>query len=233
MQRIARNARVLLALAMAHFAALPASAGAAIPVDLALVLAVDCSYSVDALEFDQQMAGLAKAFRNADVAAAIASVPGGRIAVALVQWSGPASQVLAIDWHILGTAGEARAFAQSIDATLRLSREGATSISAMVRAGVAFLLRFPGTARRRVIDISSDGVNNSGGSLDAARDGALALGITLNGLAIMNEVPALDRYFERHLIAGPGAFVVPAGSYSDYEAAILRKLLREIASPNV
>jgi hypothetical protein len=103
----------------------------------------------------------------------------------------------------------------------------------MVRAGVAFLLRFPGNARRRVIDISSDGVNNTGGSLDEARDGAILQGVTINALAIMNELTGLDWYFRRHLIGGPGAFVEPADSYDDYEAAILRKLLREIASPNV
>ena len=202
-------------------------------IDLALVLAVDCSYSVDAGEFEQQMKGLAAAFRNREVAAAIASVPGGRIGVALVQWSGPASQVLAIDWRILASADDAIAFAAAIEETSRLSREGATSIAGMVRAGSALLARFPWPARRRVIDISSDGINNAGGSLDVARDSALARGITLNALAIMNELTALDRYFERHLIGGPGAFVVPAGDYSDYGAAILRKLLREIASPNV
>ncbi len=201
-------------------------------IDLALVLAVDCSFSVDGGEFDQQMTGLAEAFRNPEVAGAIASVPGGRIAIALVQWSGPSSQFLALDWRNVGSPKDARNLANVIAATPRQSREGATSIAAMVDAGTVLLAPFRGSARRRVIDISSDGVNNTAGRLDAARDRALALGVTINALAIMNEVEALDRYFERDLITGPGAFVIPASDYGDYEAAILRKLLREIASPS-
>jgi hypothetical protein len=200
-------------------------------VDLALVLAIDCSYSVDDLEFRQQMDGLASAFRSQAVASAIASVPGGRIAVSLVQWSGPKSQALAIDWRILGNARDAARLAQTIGATGRIAREGATSIAAMIDAGAALLASFPGSAKRHAIDVSGDGVNNAGARLDEARARASLLGITVNGLAILNEVPALDRYFELHLMTGPGAFVVPAKDYGDYEQAILRKLLREIASP--
>jgi len=233
MVEMLRNFRSLFLAIAAIIVIAPTVSHGGEPVDLALVLAVDCSYSVDAGEFDQQMKGLVSAFQNPDVAAAIASVPGGRIAVSLVQWSGPTSQVLAVDWKVLASPKDASAFAAMIAATPRLSREGATSISAMVEAGISHLLHFPGTTRRRVIDISSDGINNTGGSLARARDQAQALGITVNALAILNEFPSLDRYFELHLIVGPSAFVEPADDYSDYGRAILRKLLREIGSPNV
>ncbi len=55
-------------------------------VDLALVLAVDCSYSVDSVEYRLQMEGLARAFRTSKVIDAIKNGPSGRIAVSVVQW---------------------------------------------------------------------------------------------------------------------------------------------------
>ena len=58
-------------------------------VDLELVLAVDVSASVDDAEFALQMAGIAEAFRDQEVQAAIASGPLGRVAVSLVLWADP------------------------------------------------------------------------------------------------------------------------------------------------
>jgi len=91
---------------------------------------------------------------------------------------------------------------------------------------------------RRVIDISGDGPNNSGPMLPAARDAAIAAGIVINGLPIINDRPNpfglrtmrdLDRYFEHCVIGGPGAFIVVARSFDDFASAVLSKLILEIA----
>ena len=42
---------------------------------------------------------------------------------------------------------------------------------------------------RRVIDVSGDGPNNRGRPVTAARDAAVAQGIVINGLPILNDRP--------------------------------------------
>ena len=39
----------------------------------------------------------------------------------------------------------------------------------------------------------------------------------------------LDRYYIENVIGGPGSFVIPAKDFTDFKAAILSKLIREIA----
>jgi hypothetical protein len=88
-----------------------------------------------------------------------------------------------------------------------------------------------------VIDISGDGVNNSGPPAEAARDRAVAEGITINGLPILNDRPTfgrpppmpLDQYFRESVIGGPGAFMIPAEDFEAFGQAVRRKLIREIA----
>ena len=94
---------------------------------------------------------------------------------------------------------------------------------------------------RRVIDVSGDGPNNRGRPVTAARDEAVAKGIVINGLPILNDRPqpfdlptpmamALDRYYADQVIGGPGSFVLPAQDFADFRTAILNKLIREIAA---
>src|SRR6266567_2871984 len=74
-------------------------AQSATAVDLALVLAVDCSSSVDVADFRIQMDGIAASFRNPPLFEAIAAGSYRRIAVTLVQWSSRDSQAIAIAWR--------------------------------------------------------------------------------------------------------------------------------------
>ena len=83
---------------------------------------------------------------------------------------------------------------------------------------------------RRVIDVSGDGANNNGRSLEPARQDAVAAGVTINGLPILSVEPDLDDYYARFVIGGDGAFVVPAKDYESFGEAIVKKLIAEIAS---
>ena len=85
--------------------------------------------------------------------------------------------------------------------------------------------------RRKVIDVSGDGPSNQGSAAWLVRNFAVARGITVNGLAILNEVPTLDRYYFTNVIGGPGAFVMTANDYAAYRLAILAKLVKEISGP--
>lgn len=205
----------------------PSAAERPVPVAIELVLAVDASGSVDAAEFDLQMRGLANAFRDPDVVAAIRGAGSGGVAVALVQWSGPGHQLVVVDWITVFDASSARHFADRIEAAGR-QIHGETSITHALR----FCMQLFGTngfsGRRKVIDVSGDGPTNFGFPPDAMRDLAAAAGITINGLAIVNEWPDLDRYYRDHVIGGPGAFVVTAGDYQDFATAIRLKLIQEI-----
>ncbi|MEX2408196.1 MAG: DUF1194 domain-containing protein, partial [Rhodovibrionaceae bacterium] len=53
-------------------------------------------------------------------------------------------------------------------------------------------------------------------------------GITVNGLAILSDVPELESYYAHRLIGGFGAFVMTAASFEDFARAFRRKLLREV-----
>jgi Protein of unknown function (DUF1194) len=64
-----------------------------------------------------------------------------------------------------------------------------TSISAAIDFSIAHFARSSFKADRRVINISGDGTNNSGRNVTAARDEAMAQGVTINGIAILSEEP--------------------------------------------
>jgi Ca-activated chloride channel homolog len=89
----------------------------------------------------------------------------------------------------------------------------------------------PQTCKRRVIDISGDGVSNEGREPSAVSGALAARGYTVNGLVIRGADPDPVAHFRSQVIAGPGAFVEIAADYADYPRAILRKLLREIDQP--
>jgi hypothetical protein len=221
---------LLLALAGALLIAGSVRASAQPAVDLALVLAVDASGSVDAVRFTLQKRGYVAAFRNPRVLAAIRSGPNQAIAATMVQWTGPALHVQVVGWTRLGEAGATSAFAAAIEEAPRQLFGGGTSISGAIDYGAALLGMSPFRAGRRVIDVSGDGFNNRGRPADAARDEAVAAGIGINGLPILALEPDLDRYYYDHVIGGPGAFVVAAQSYETFADAILKKLITEIAS---
>ncbi len=204
------------------------AAAAQMAVDLELVLAIDCSYSVDDREYGQQALGLAATFRSAKIIHAIEEGPHGAIAVSLVQWSRAASAHVTIPWIAVDGPGAAGALATKLAAMPRTAAPGSTSISSALHFASRLFDHGPFVGTRRVIDISADGRNNNGMPLQPVRAQVLAQGITINGLAILNEVPTLNHYFERDVIGGTGAFVIEALDYGDYVEAIRRKLLAEI-----
>ena len=210
----------------------PASAGQ--PVDLELMLAVDVSSSVDDGEFELQMRGLSEAFRHPAVQTAIRDAGDNGVAVALMQWSDGPLQIMPVDWTLLRDSVSATACADRIAATGREIPGGGTDIYGAVNFSIHELDRNGFDGRRRVIDISGDGRSDLIVPTAAARDRAVAHGISVNGLAILNDYPTLDRYYRRYVIGGTGAFVMTATDYQTFAAAIIAKLIREIThSPAV
>jgi Protein of unknown function (DUF1194) len=207
------------------------------PVDLELVLAVDISGSVDEVEAQLQREGYIAALRHPHVIQAIQGGMFGRIAVAYVEWAGDHYQRVMLDWTVIEDAAGAQGLADALAETPLMTAHW-TSVSAAIDYAVPLFEGNGLQGFRRVIDISGDGYNNRGRPVERARDDAVAAGITINGLPIVNDrlnpwggAPPrdLDRYFEERVIGGQGAFLIVAEDYTSFASAILSKLLLEIA----
>lgn len=206
-------------------------------VDLELVLAVDVSGSIDEEEAILQRKGYIDALNHPQVLAAIKAGYHGRIAVIYIEWAGDHYQKLVADWTVIGDAAGARKFTDAV-AKVPVTVELWTSISGAIAYTARLFDPERFSSKRRVIDISGDGPNNRGENVTVTRDMAVRMGITINGLAIVNDRPSrygmmpmsnLDYYYEDCVIGGRGAFVVVAESFADFARAVRRKLILEIA----
>ncbi len=232
----------LLGLVLALIApAAPPAALAAEPVDMLLVLAVDVSRSVTEPKFKLQREGTAAALTDPAVLKAITSGPNRRIAVCLVEWATVGMQTVVVDWTVIDGEASAHTFGDKLVEAPR-SFAGSTAISGAIDFSVQQLARAPYTTDKRAIDISGDGNNNSGRSVNDSRDEAVAKGITINALVILtpegesfrrehtNPPGGLEKYFRDNVIGGPGAFTVVAESHESFGRALTKKLIQEIAS---
>jgi hypothetical protein len=209
-------------------------------VDVALVLVSDVSRSIDDGEFKMQKDGYFAAFTSAKVIAAIKSGATGSIAVNYLEFSSDSEVKTVVDWTIIRDEASARAFVDKLVAAPR-SYYGRTAISSGIDLAVENLAHSGITAERRVIDVCGDGTNNAGRDVSAARDDAVAAGITVNGLAIINDHPmswtfahvqppgGLDNYYRQNVTGGVGSFVVAVHDFQVFGEAMTKKLVSEIA----
>lgn len=228
------------AAAVAGAASLAPPVPGAASVDLALILAVDVSRSMNIDEQSAQRNGYVSAFRSQEIFESIAGGPRGRIAVAYVEWSGPGYQRTMVPWRVIASPMDAEALASEI-AGLPLAPRAGTSLSGVLAFAGAVFSASSVASERRVVDVSGDGPNNGGMPVQPARQALLAGGATINGLAI--SLPRHGRadltdsfgegyiaaYYKQCLIGGPGSFVIEVDAETGFEEAIRKKLLLEIA----
>jgi hypothetical protein len=211
-------------------------------VDVALVLAADVSRSITNDEFQLQRQGYAKAIASPDVVRAIQAGANGAIALTFIEWAGSDEQKIVVDWQIVHDPASAKAFTDTLLAAPR-AFFGRTSISAALDFAMARLKASGVNAERQVIDVSGDGTNNAGRSLDDARKEALAAGVTINGLAIINESAnifgfsghtqppgGLPNWYHDNVTGGPGSFLLTVEDFESFGEAMTKKLLNEIAT---
>lgn len=229
--------RSLLATSAAALAGARRARASGEPVDVLLVLAVDVSRSVDEDEAKLQREGYRSAVSDPAVVEAIRGGMIGAVGIAYVEWAGAEYQRLVLPWQRIGSMADAQAWAEKLAEAPRASLSW-TSISGAIDFSRKVVADAPFEATRKVIDVSGDGVNNSGGPVEAARDRAVADGITINGLPIVNDRPTfgrmppvpLDEYYRDSVVGGNGAFVIVAEDFNSFGAAVKRKLIREIAA---
>jgi hypothetical protein len=217
-------------------AAPKASAQVREEVDVALVLAVDISHSMDTDEQALQRSGYMTAITSPEVMSAIRSGLTGKIAVSYLEWAGSASQSILVDWQIITTPQDAENFA-SILGEAPIRRAYRTAIGDALLFSAQQFDTLPVAAMKKVIDISGDGPNNQGTFAPIARDEVVARGIVINGLPLKlklrtdgwGDMENLDVYYQTCVIGGPGAFVIPVRGAERFAEAIRRKLVLEIA----
>jgi hypothetical protein len=216
-------------------------------VDVALVMAVDHSSSVDAAEWKLQLEGYAAAFRSPQVKASIASGYNQRIAVTMFRWSDYSLQETLIGWTVLRSPEDADMFAVQILQFSKLPSLNGTCIAGALTFANELLNQLPANAERLVIDVSGDEAESCGPNGPYARqvrDELVNDGIQINGLPILSAtVPKYsfgvpiggdpnentERFYREQVIGGPGAFLVVAEGFQGFAAAVQRKLLLEIA----
>ncbi len=214
------------------------------PVDVAIVLAADVSRSIDQEEFELQRRGYAAAVTSARFLRAVASGPHGAVALCFVEWAGVGQQVVVASWTVIRDGEGAAEFARVLLQAPRSSM-GRTAIGEALDFAVSQLDSASVTAERRVIDVSGDGASNSGRPATAARDDAVAKGITINGLAIINEKTSgefggylwahthppggLPSYYRENVVGGPGAFVLQIVNFDEFAEAMTNKLITEVS----
>ena len=228
----------LAALGLATLVCAPAPAKAE-EVDLEVVLAADVSRSIDDEEFDLQRKGYAAALNDPRVLEAIRNRPNHAIAVCFVEWSGPDEQQVVVDWTEIRDPEDAGGFGEAVLKPARAFM-GRTSISAAIDFATGYFAKASWHAERRVIDISGDGNNNSGRGITEARDAAIGQGITINGLAIINDKPnlgysshthppgGLPAYYQDNVIGGRDAFLMVVKDFNSFADAMAKKLAKEI-----
>jgi hypothetical protein len=238
-ERIAAVCLAILALASSLLLP-PAALADDERVDLLLVLAADVSRSVDERKFKLQRDGYAAAISHPRVIQAMTGGAAGRIALCFLEWASDNEQIVIVDWTPVSNQAAAHAVSQRIREAPRAFM-GRTSISAAIDYAMVVLARSPFAGPRRIVDVSGDGTNNAGRPVTAARDAAVAQGVTINGLVILSEVPlptnplhthppgGLTTYYENNVIGGPGAFVVEAESFEAFGQLLVSKLVKEIA----
>jgi Protein of unknown function (DUF1194) len=213
-------------------AAAPAGAQArAEMVDTALVLAVDVSGSVTGERYALQMEGIARAFEDTSVQAAILSGAHRAIFVTLVEWSN--RPAVSLPWTLIAGAEDARAFAERIRRAPRADSQFTCMAAALELIADKVLPFLPAPAEHTIIDVSGDGHDNCNPQkqVDAVRDELVGAGVTINGLPILegDEAETLEAWYRDHVIGGSGAFLLPALGFRDFGRAMRRKFIVEIS----
>ncbi len=225
------------------------------PADTALIVSVDVSGSVDDKRYALQMNGIAEALEDKSVIGAMLGGPRASLYFTMVEWS--EKPAISIPWTRIASPQDARALAARVRRAPR--QEGEFTCVAHMMKFVADLVAptLPAPARRVVMDVSGDGIDNCDGeeAVIANRDALVQGGMTINGLPIHEgdpsrpvgggafrapgrpfqprtltaEVKLLEPWYEKHVIGGEGAFLLPAYGYHDFSRAIRQKFMVEIS----
>lgn len=197
--------------------------------EIALVLAMDVSGSVDAWEYRLQVDGLAAGLRDPEVRAALIR---GQVALSVVQWSGLGQQVVSLPWRRMLSEAEVDRFAARVADMPRAFDHNKTAVGEAIAFAASQFDAVP-DCRDRIIDVSGDGAENIGNTARVESRNAHRAGIVINGLAIEGLTTRVQiTSFYRDFVRTPDGFVETAQTHLDFARAMRRKLLRELTLPS-
>ena len=211
-----------------------AQAQAAKPVDIAIVVLLDRSASIDTEDARAQIDGLIYTLRHSRFRDTIAVGWHGSIAFSVTTWSSFGRHEVILPWTRIASTEDADTAAAILEldyARQAISKHGTqTDIAFSIKVGLKQLDTLPWVASKSVINVVADGISNIGRLAWVDRDIALARGVTVNGLIMARgkAIPVLSRYFKREVIGGPAAFLQVSVSNDDFANAMLRKILLEM-----
>jgi len=213
-----------------------AQTSAAPRVDVALVLTVDASGSIDTTEFELQKEGIASAVADPQVLSAIQSGRNGQIAIAYVEWGAPGGAQMVVDWLLVKDQASAAEFGNAVRQAPR-SVQSYNAIGDAIDLAVKMFEACPCRPTRRIIDVSGDNPDNrSHHPAPLARDAAIEQGVTINALAILQDGrlgpegrPWLVETYEHTIIGGFGSFAIAANTWADFARALREKMVLEIS----
>jgi len=200
-------------------------------VDTALIVSVDVSSSVDEQRYRLQMEGIAKALEDPAVIDAILNGPNGGILFSLVTWADKPH--VAVPWAKITNRAQAIAIAGQVR---RLPQNGGdfTCLTGMLRhIADKIVPQVPMAATRVIVDVSGDGSDNCNPAepIESVKNELAQSGVTINGLPILEgrEAATLEGWYKANVVAGPGAFVLPANGFEDFGRAMRQKFVIEIS----
>ena len=201
-------------------------------VDAALILSVDVSSSVDNKRYQLQMEGIAAALEDDAVINTILGGANGAILISMVTWADKAK--LSIPWTMIANADQAKALARTVRSLPQ--QEGSFTCAGRMARYIAdkVVARLPAKAEKIVVDVSGDGPDNcnTGQLLDNARSDLFGIGVTINGLPILEgkDAVTIEEWYKDNIIGGPGAFIVAAKGYEDFARAFRQKFVVEVSA---
>lgn len=207
----------------------------------ALLLGLDVSGSVDSREYRLQLSGLAAALRHPEIVQALTAMPAAPVHLAVFEWSAPSYQRLLLNWTAITNEAVLATIAARLDTTSRNEAPPGTALGTAMLRG-AILLAEQKDCWKHTFDISGDGKHNQGPHPRDVQQMLKTQSLTINALVIgadtadigdqrQVEIGELVSYFSAWVILGPDAFVETALGFEDYNAAMVRKLKRELESP--
>lgn len=219
-----------LLFAAAVLTAIIASSQAQPCVDMALVLAGSGSRADEKYEFKK--AAIVSAFRDALVLSAIRT--SGSVAIAAVFWGDGKVRSQLLGCFIMDGVKPSEQFAFEMNRHQRTAW-GNIDIEGGLRVALDLLSDPKLCARRLIVDISGDGKEiiapkrRKSISLNQVRGRTEKMGVTINGLVILDEEADLADYYNKSAIVGSNRFVIDIKNIQDFAKAIRLKLIQELS----
>ncbi|MBU0800440.1 MAG: DUF1194 domain-containing protein [Alphaproteobacteria bacterium] len=179
-------------------------------VGVLLVLAMDASGSMSNEEWRIQVEATAAALLSTQVRSTIRCKSGdASVAISVVDFSDqPNIRIPWVDLRPRSCTGPDPEFDHKLEllateiARLERSSSGSTHIGNMLQYTLQMYVNAPWKpTERRVLDVSGDGDNNGGVAMEPGRQALMDYGVTINGIAIVNDDPDLENTFRENLVS--------------------------------